>query len=89
MNVAKEDDLELTWVNVLIALSFILVDGISLQVSDNSHLFCLLWSRNREIHHGGLCAMSNSIIPHGIRMYTSFNGRVSFWIACFRPIIHS
>jgi hypothetical protein len=62
----NEDDPELTWVNVGIALSFILVDGThSLDRTNNSHLLDYFGPWHRKVRARSFSTMSNPINTDG------------------------
>src|ERR1700737_4296562 len=89
-DIPKEQEPELTWVNVAIALSFILVDGTSSgMVADDSCFLRCIWSWHREIRSSGLSTMFNPTIPHGTRHLSYSNGRDSSWIKSSPHRIHS
>ena len=79
-----KDEQDLTWVNVGIALAFILVDGI-LFVTELAYLHSRLldwaWPGYCKVGPRRLNTMSCSIIPYGIlQMIGGLIFRVSFWI---------
>jgi len=65
---SSDDEPELTYINVAIALSFIVVDSPFLQrhVVDGSYIFCCAWIGNREICSCCFGTMFNSVIFDGI-----------------------
>lgn len=67
MRSSSDDEPELTYINVAIALSFIVVDSSLLESHfvDGSHIFCCTWIGNREICSCCFGTMFNSVICDG------------------------
>lgn len=70
LGIPGQDNPELTWVNVGIALSFILVDGIlhnpQMTFSNgNSDFLSCIGPWHRKVHSGGFSAMSDTAFCYG------------------------